>query len=60
MRAYCKQCNREHAAWNRLNDGVICGLCGARERDPEVKPVQSPDHIRHAAPNDPTRTTPLR
>lgn len=43
MRAYCKSCDREHSAWNRLNDGMICGLCGTRERDPQVKPVRAHD-----------------
>lgn len=38
MEAHCKHCHRTHAAWMRLNDGCVCGLCGARERDPRVIP----------------------
>ena len=51
MRVYCKNCGREHAAWNRLNDGLICGLCGTRERDPQVKPVHTQEKNRSTAPN---------
>ncbi len=43
MNAYCKHCHRTHAAWNRLNDGYICGRCGARDRDPQVRPVSARD-----------------
>jgi hypothetical protein len=42
MNAYCKNCHHTHAAWTRLNNGMICGLCGTRERDLRVTPV----HIR--------------
>ncbi len=41
MKCYCKSCRRSHAAWNRLNDGYICGHCGTRERDPQVMPVNA-------------------
>lgn len=43
MQAYCKNCHRTHAAWNRLNDGLICGRCGTRDRDPLVKPISTKD-----------------
>jgi hypothetical protein len=39
MTGYCKNCHHTHAAWTRLNNGVVCGLCGARERDLRVMPV---------------------
>lgn len=42
MNAYCKNCHHTHAAWTRLNNGMICGLCGTRERDLRVTPV----HVR--------------
>ncbi len=41
MNGYCKNCHHTHAAWTRLTNGVICGLCGARERDPRVVPVNA-------------------
>jgi hypothetical protein len=41
MKAYCKNCQCSHAAWTRLNDAVICGLCGTRERDLRVQPVNA-------------------
>lgn len=44
MDAYCKHCHYSHAAWNRLNDGYICGRCGARERDPQVTPTNAALH----------------
>ena len=53
MSAYCKNCQRSHAAWARLNDGHICGLCGTRERDPQVTPINKPQ------PNPTTPTGPL-
>jgi hypothetical protein len=46
MNAYCKHCRSEHAAWTRLNDGYICGLCNTRERDPQVRPVGSGESVR--------------
>ncbi|MBZ0299886.1 MAG: hypothetical protein K8J31_09105 [Anaerolineae bacterium] len=48
MTGYCKHCHTTHAVWNRLNDGVICGLCGARERDPRVVPVNAANEARPA------------
>ena len=39
MNAYCKNCHHTHAAWTRLTNGVVCGLCGTRERDLRVMPV---------------------
>jgi hypothetical protein len=39
MNGYCKNCHHTHAAWTRLTNGVVCGLCGARERDLRVMPV---------------------
>jgi hypothetical protein len=39
MNGYCKNCHQTHAAWTRLTNGVVCGLCGARERDLRVIPV---------------------
>lgn len=53
MTAYCKTCRCEHAAWNRLNDGYICGLCGTRVRDLYVQPFNAPE-------NKPTRTGRLK
>ena len=46
MTGHCKNCHSTHSAWTRLNDGVICGLCGARERDLRVVPVTPHDEYR--------------
>ena len=39
MTLYCKTCRRTHGAWTRLNDGMICGRCGTRERNPQIVPI---------------------
>lgn len=52
MKTYCKNCRCEHAAWNRMNDSLICGLCGMRERTPNVRPF----HMM----NRPAQSPPLR
>lgn len=39
MMLYCKNCHHTHAAWTQLNDGLICGRCGARERNPQIIPL---------------------
>lgn len=40
MKAYCKNCRQTHAVWNRLNnDSLICGHCGARVKETELKLV---------------------
>lgn len=54
MIAYCKTCHSTHAAWNRLNDGAICGLCGTRERDSRVVPPHAqvetnPEHLNRTS-----------
>jgi hypothetical protein len=41
MNAYCKNCQCSHAVWTRLNDAVVCGRCGARERELRVQPVNA-------------------
>ncbi len=41
MTAYCKNCHCTHSAWTRLTNGCVCGLCGTRERDPKIMPVNS-------------------
>ena len=41
MVTYCKHCRRNHAAWTRLNDGVICGRCGTRNRDQRIVPLKT-------------------
>jgi hypothetical protein len=55
MKAYCKHCHTVHAAWNRLNDGYICGLCGTRERDPQVTPVNAVHYANGASTPQPRR-----
>ncbi|HLV35109.1 MAG TPA: hypothetical protein VKY59_08360 [Spirillospora sp.] len=49
MIGYCKHCHQTHAAWTRLNNGVICGLCGTRERDLRVTPVNAQTENRRAS-----------
>ena len=39
MMQYCKTCRCTHGAWTRLNDGLICGRCGTRERNPQIVPI---------------------
>lgn len=42
MTGYCKRCQCSHSAWTRLNNGVICGRCGSRERDLRLRPIVPP------------------
>ncbi len=60
MKGYCKTCHCSHFAWNRLNDGYICGLCGTRERDPHVTPVNASDPKIQAMPAVPRLATARR
>ena len=41
MTTYCKHCGHTHAAWMRLNDGMICGRCGNYERNRQIMPVNA-------------------
>lgn len=41
MMTYCKHCRRNHAAWIRLNDGLICGRCGSYERNQQIVPLNA-------------------
>lgn len=58
MTAYCKSCHCTHSAWSRLTNGYICGLCGARERDPQVTPVNAEQRHRLVKPMRPANGRP--
>lgn len=49
MMMYCRTCHRTHRTWIRLNNGVICGRCGARVTNARIVPFNK--HEEPARPS---------